>query len=84
MVETSSPGGIWGPEGYDPTIEEVENFASLNFPLDLELYRSDYQGGPVVVEVEWAIALWRELETSPTPTPTFVLQPTGYLPLILK
>ena len=82
VVDTSSPGGIWGPGGYNPTGEEIENFAGLNFPVDLEVYRGEYGGGPVVTEVEWAIAFWREL--GPTPTPTATLPPAGYLPLIIK
>ena len=82
VMPTYSPGGRWGPEGYIPTLEEIRNFAGLNFPWDLEMYRGDYRGGPIVTEVEWAIAL-EALAPVETPTPT---PPAGriYLPLLMK
>jgi hypothetical protein len=82
VMPTYSPGGRWGPEGYIPTLEEIRNFAGLNFPWDLEMYRGDYRGGPIVTEVEWAIAL-EALAPGETPTPT---PPAGriYLPLLMK
>ena len=90
VIDTTSPGGIWGPGAYNPTGVEIENFAGLNFPVDLEMYRGEYQGGPISTEVEWAVAVWRDLAPGATPTPTATAMPTadlppaGYLPLIFK
>jgi hypothetical protein len=84
VIDTSSPGGIWGPDAYNPSQAEIENFAGLNFPADLEMYRGEYQGGAITTEVEWAIAVWREPAPTPTATPGADLPPAGYLPLIYK
>ncbi len=81
VTPTYSPGGRWGPEGYVPTREELENFAGLNFPWDLEVYRGEYRGGPIVTEVEWAVAL-EPITPGTGPTPT--LPARVRLPLLMK
>lgn len=83
VMTTYSPGGRWGPEGYVPSPEEIQNFAGLNFPQDLEAYRGDYRGGPIITEVEWAIAL-EALPAGPEPTPIPTPPARIYLPLIRK
>jgi hypothetical protein len=81
VVETDSPGGTWGPDGYADSYETIEPFVGLNFPRDLPgRYRpkwdlSEYARLEIQTEVEYAIVI------SPRPpAPVFHV----YLPVILK
>jgi len=91
-----NPGGaIWGLGAFNPTLDEIQNFAGLNFPFDLEPYRGEHKGGEVVSVIDWAIAIRPEIEDpewepapiptptpppTPTPTPTPTPVPTPTLP----
>jgi len=67
---TNSPGGIWGPEGYVQSYDDIENFVGQNWAQDLLPYKGDpVPSLPVITEVDYAIVF------SPTHRP--------YLPLIM-
>lgn len=78
-VATDSPGGSWGPAGYaqDPTW--WQNFAYQNVPDEFGQVTGAWLGGPVQVEVEYAIAV-SPVEpgtVTPTATPTATRLPTA-------
>ena len=69
VIDTDSPGGIWGPEGYVAFTEEITNFVDMNG-------RGNYvePGFLVQTEVEWAIAVSpvADVWITKTVTPTTV------------
>ncbi len=54
---TPSPGGSWGPEGYE--VEDiVENFIDQNIPKEFEEWTDPYKPGwPMFAEVEYAVVV---------------------------
>ncbi len=70
-VNTNSPGGGWGPVGYGDASSLITNFEEQNVPDELSQYSGPYAGGPIQVEVEYAIAV-SPVDQTPTPTSTAV------------
>jgi uncharacterized repeat protein (TIGR01451 family) len=54
VVDTNSPGGTWGPEGYPLAFEPVP-FLGANPHPDIDML--PWSGGPTQVEVEFALAV---------------------------
>jgi len=75
LVNTNSPGGQWGPVGYGTT-DLALNFAEQNVPEEFIEFSGPYTGGPLQVEVEYAIAV-SPVETTPTPTASPTERPTA-------
>jgi uncharacterized repeat protein (TIGR01451 family) len=70
VVTSTSPGGIWGPENYVTTTEEITNFLEMNGPVEVVIDPSDILTAQA--EVEWALAvspvadLWIDKQVTPT------------------
>ena len=79
IIATNSPGGAWGPAGYGDDLTFVLGFAEQNIPEEFQQQTGEYSGGPLQVEVEYAIAVSpKEGTPTPTssPTPTATPSPT--------
>ncbi len=60
VVQTSSPGGTWGPDGYAERLggcEFASGFYDQNWPGPEHLPGQECAGLPISVEVEYAIAV---------------------------
>ncbi len=75
VIQTDSPGGAWGPAGY-ASASLVQDFASQNVPDEFVPVTGPYMGGPLQVEVEYAIAV-SPVDRTPTPTATPTPTPTS-------
>lgn|GEM_PF-6151694 len=70
LLQSPSPGGAWGLEGYTIYPEDMANFLEQNVPEEFQQSQGSYNPQlPVYVEVEYAIAVSPK-EVVPTPTPT--------------
>jgi uncharacterized repeat protein (TIGR01451 family) len=55
VINTDSPGGVWGPDGYMGVWPELANFEGLNGP-PTGMWDGE-PGNPVQTEVDWAVAV---------------------------
>jgi len=82
VVETNSPGGVWGPGDYAGSLEDIEIFMSQNFPAGFLLsYWPEhavrgYLTSQIQTEVEVAIVISAAEIPTPTHTPTNTSTPT--------